>query len=110
MNTVLPDPVAPTSASVSPGAISRLDVVQHVGVRVREAEADAGEPQPPLNRAELAAPSVISFSASKISAIRSAAVIASCAMASRKPSAATGQTSDNIKVMKATRVPRVTLP
>ena len=58
----------------------------------------------------LALPSVMSFSASKISQIRSAAVIASWVMASRKPRAATGHTSDNIKVMKATRVPRVIWP
>ena len=52
----------------------------------------------------------MSFSASKISAIRSAAVIDSWAMASRNPSAATGQTSDSIKVMNATRVPSVSRP
>ena len=48
------------------------------------------------------------FSASKISAIRSAAVIASCVIESRKPSEVTGQTSDIIRVVKATSVPSVT--
>ena len=48
------------------------------------------------------------FSASKISAIRSAAVIASCVIESRNPSEVTGQTSDIIRVVKATSVPSVT--
>ena len=53
---------------------------------------------------------MISRGASKISAIRLAAVIASCVIDSKKPSDAIGQTSDSIMVMKATRVPRVTSP
>ena len=52
----------------------------------------------------------MSISASKISMIRSAAVNASWVMASRKPRAATGQTSDSIKVMKATSEPMVSWP
>ena len=53
---------------------------------------------------------MISIGASKISAIRLAAVIASCVIEIRKPSDAIGQTSDNIMVMNATSVPRVTRP
>jgi hypothetical protein len=50
----------------------------------------------------------MSTGASKVSAMRSAAVMDSCSMDSRKPSDAMGHTSDNIIVMKATRVPIVT--
>ncbi len=46
-------------------------------------------------------------SVSRISLIRSADVIASCAIARMVPSDSTGQISDSIKVMKATRVPSV---
>ena len=44
---------------------------------------------------------------SRISLIRSAAVIASCAIARIPPSDVTGQISDSIRVMNATRVPSV---
>ena len=44
---------------------------------------------------------------SKISWTRSAAVIASWAIAKITPSAAIGQTSDSIRMMKATSVPEV---
>ena len=53
---------------------------------------------------------MISRGASKISAIRLAAVIDSWVIDSRKPSEAMGHTSDSIIVMKATSVPRVTSP
>ena len=48
--------------------------------------------------------------ASKISATRLAAVIASWVIDSRKPSDAIGHTSDSIMVMNATSVPIVTRP
>jgi hypothetical protein len=51
---------------------------------------------------------VISLGASKISAIRLAAVNDSCVIDSRNPSDAMGHTSDSIIVMNATRVPIVT--
>ena len=50
------------------------------------------------------------MSASNISAIRLAAVIASWVIEIRKPSDAIGHTSDSIMVMNATSVPRVTRP
>ena len=51
---------------------------------------------------------MISPGASKISAIRLAAVNDSWVIDSRKPSDAIGQTSDSIMVMNATSVPMVT--
>lgn len=55
-------------------------------------------------------PSTISTGASKISAMRLAAVNDSCVIDSRNPSDAIGQTSDSIIVMNATSVPMVTRP
>ena len=52
----------------------------------------------------------MSGSVSKISRMRAAAVIASCAIARITPSEATGQTSDSISVMKATSSPGVSAP
>ena len=52
----------------------------------------------------------MSGSVSKISRIRAAAVIASCAIARITPSDATGHTSESISVMKATSSPGVSWP
>ena len=62
----------------------------------------------PPRGASFDGPSVISRGASKISAIRLAAVNDSCVIDSRKPSDAMGHTSDSIIVMNATSVPIVT--
>ena len=114
-STDLPDPVEPTSASVSPGSTVSVDVPQRpvvvapltgpcVGNRKPTSTSSSRPPRGALVRG----PSVISRGASKISAIRFAAVNDSCVIDSRKPSDAIGQTSDSIIVMNATSVPMVT--
>ena len=107
----MPEPVAPTRATVSPGARCRLTSCRTSASASGKRNDTCSEAlSSPRTSASSQVPSTMSFSASKISAIRSAAVIASCAIDSRKPSAATGQTSDIIRVMKATSVPSVTCP
>ena len=111
VRTVLPEPVAPTTATVSPAARSR-------STSCRTSCSASGNRKPtPRNRS---APARVgpargcrrarSVSVSSTSAIRSAAVIASWVIESRNPSEATGHTSDSIRVMKATRVPMVSRP
>ena len=112
-STDLPEPVAPTSARVCPGSTVKLTW--------RKTRPPSGKPKPTSSnstrpppggppRASPISPSVISTGASKISAIRSAAVIASWVIAHRKPSEAIGHTSDSIMVMNATSVPMLTRP
>jgi hypothetical protein len=107
-STDLPEPVDPTSASVSPGST--------VTLTWRNAQAsESGKRKPtstsssrPPRGASFDGPSVISLGASKISAIRVAAVNDSCVIDNKKPSDAIGHTSDSIIVMNATSVPMVT--
>src|SRR5689334_16609122 len=115
-STDLPDPVEPTSASVSPGSTVAL-----TWRKAQLSDSDGATPSesgnlnptstssslPPAG-GSATGPSVISRGASKISAIRLAAVNDSCVMDSRKPSDAIGHTSDSIIVMNATSVPIVT--
>ncbi len=106
----MPEPVEPTSASVSPGST--------VALTCRSAQSsESGKRKPtstsssrPPRGASLDGPSVISRGASKISAIRLAAVNDSCVIDNKKPSDAMGHTSDSIIVMNATSVPMVTWP
>ena len=109
----MPQPVAPTSATVSPGREVEVDVAQDelVGL-VGEGEVDVLEAQVTAvgGRRSAAVPSTMSGSVSKISRMRAAAVIASCAIARITPSEATGHTSESIRVMKATSSPGVSAP
>ena len=107
---VLPEPVAPTRAIVSPGARSRL---------TSRSTSSSGRPGRRSRRARSAGglrvldgwpPETIAGSVSKISRIRAAEVIASWAIARMTPSDATGHTSDSIRVMKATSSPGVRSP
>ena len=77
-----------------------------VGLRVGELEARVDQFEPAAASAALTVGDLPG--ASKISAIRLAAVKDSCVIDSRKPSDAIGQTSDSIMVMNATSVPMVT--
>ena len=85
--------------------------MQHGLVGVGEVEADVLEAQVTAGAARArGSPPVIADLVSKISLTRSAAVIASWAIARITPRAAMGQTRDSISVMKATSVPSVTSP
>ena len=108
----LPDPVAPTSATVSPGCRSRSTPRS-----VHSSGRASGKRNPTFSRrrwprgaASSRSPSSMVRSSSKTCTMRSAAVIDSWVIDSRKPSEEIGQTSESIIVMKATRVPSVTRP
>ena len=108
--TDFPEPVAPTRANVCPGS-----TVTDTWRSAQSSGAASGNRKPtsrnsrcPPRGTVVTGPSVISTGASKISATRSAAVMDSCIIDSRKPSDAMGHTSDSIMVMNATSVPMVT--
>ena len=106
MSTVLPEPVAPTRATVSPGRISRSTP--------RSTEpSESGKAKSTRLEAQVAERllddcghrTTMSGSVSKISRIRALAVIASWAIARITPSEATGQTRESSRVMNATSSP-----
>ena len=93
-----------------PGLDVEVDVAQRpvvVGASGNRKPTSTSSSRPPRG-GSLDGPSAISRGASKISAIRLAAVNDSCVIDSRKPSDAIGHTSDSIIVMNATSVPIVT--
>ncbi len=84
VSVVLPEPVAPTTATVSPGCDLEVDVAQHrlVGLRPGSAKPTPSKRRCPRGAVEHPVAGRRSTgSVSKISLIRAAAVIASCAIA-----------------------------
>src|SRR6478672_1306266 len=108
---VFPEPVAPTSATVSPGATSRLTSRSTSSSGASgNAKSTCSRRRWPRGRSTTAVPETMSGSVSKISRMRAAAVMASWPIARITFFFNDTETTESISVMNATSSPGVSSP